>query len=238
MLKDKVIQVEKSTISQKIVQQLIDLILNGTIGAGERLPSEKELMEMFGVGRSSLREAIRALIVLGLVEVRVPEGTFVSHSLGNFFTKHLGLMSKISFDNIVELVEARIAIEVDIAEIAARKATPEQCEELQALVRQMRETGDNNERFMQADVRFHAALAEISQNSFMLHVQSILRDITRQWIMEVIQLQSSKDLAADQHEQIAEAIRRGDPEAAGKRMAEHLETVSRLLFEQQQRKSP
>ncbi|WP_367760685.1 FadR/GntR family transcriptional regulator [Ammoniphilus sp. 3BR4] len=86
---------------------------------GEKLPAEKQLMEMFGVGRSTLREAIRALEVLGLVEVKVPGGTFVVEEFGDFFTKNLGLISKISFNNIIELVEARAELEVILVDMAA-----------------------------------------------------------------------------------------------------------------------
>lgn len=229
VLTDKVVAIEKVTLAQNIVQQLVGIIMNGTIKPGEKLPPEKQLMELFGVGRSSLREAIRALVTLGLVEIKVPEGTFVSSSFGGFFTKHLALMSKISFDNIIDLVEARTAIEVDIAELAAKKATPEECNKLNDILTVMRDAKDN-EQFLAADLQFHVTLAEIAKNSFMLHVINILRDITREWIMKVIELPSSKELAANQHEKIAEAVRSNDVVAAGNAMREHLESVSELLM--------
>ena len=229
MLDKKVIQVEKKTIAHNIVQQLIDLIMNGSIGPGEKLPSEKQLMELFGVGRSSLREAIRALIALGLVEIRVPEGTFVSDELGGFFTKQLALKSKISFDNISELVEARISIEVSIAELAAKKATSADYKRLDEILATMRRAQDN-EQFLQADLQFHTVLAEVAQNSFMLHVMNILRDITREWIYKVIQLDNSKESATFQHEKIVEAIHNNDVDGAGQAMMEHLHSVSELLL--------
>lgn len=229
ILADKVVMVQKVTLAQSIVQQLIEIIMNGTIKPGDKLPAEKQLMELFGVGRSSLREAIRALTTLGLVEVRVPEGTFVSKSFGGFFTKNLALMSRISFDNIIELVEARVAIEVDIAEIAARKATADDITRLNEVLKLMRESKENEE-FLQADLQFHLTLAEIAKNSFMLHVMNILRDITREWILKVIQLPSSKELATKQHEKIAVAIENNDVTAAGNAMREHLESVSELLM--------
>jgi len=230
MLEDKVIQIQKTTVAQNILQQLIDLIMNGTLAPGEKLPSEKQLMELFKAGRSSLREAIRALIALGLVEVRVPEGTFVSATLGGFFTKHLALMSKISFDNITELIEARIKIETDLAELAAIKASGEDIERLNRLVESMREAGEN-EQFLNADLEFHMTLASIARNSFLEQVLNILRDITKTWILKVIQSDSSKRLALGQHERIAEAIAAHDPQAAAAAMAAHLESVSSLLLD-------
>ncbi|MFD0711994.1 FadR/GntR family transcriptional regulator [Paenibacillus sp. GCM10027626] len=232
MLGDKVTQIEKTTISQNIVQQLIDLILNGTIGHGEKLPSEKQLMELFKVGRSSLREAIRSLVTLGLIEVRVPEGTFVKESFGDFFTKHLGLMSRISFENIAELIEARTAIESDIAELAAVKVTEEDLAKLEErldLMKEANKSGDN-EKFLQSDLQFHFILAEIGRNSFMLHVMTILRDISREWIKNVIQLETSKELAIQQHEKVLHAVKQKNAEAARIAMKEHLHSVSELLL--------
>lgn len=231
MLSEKLVQVERVTLAQNIVQQLIDTIMNGTIKPGDKLPPEKQLMELFGVGRSSLREAIRALITLGLVEVKVPEGTFVSKSFGGFFTKQLALMSRISFDNIVDLVEARIAIETDIAEMAAGKAAQADKARLEEVLKSMMNAREN-EQFLAADLQFHSVLAEIADNSFMLHVMNILRDVTREWILKVIQLPATRALAAGQHEKIAEAVRNNDVAAAGAAMRAHLEAVSELLMKQ------
>ncbi|MCS7463999.1 FadR family transcriptional regulator [Paenibacillus doosanensis] len=229
MLEDKINPIKKTTLSQDIVQKLIELIVNGTIGPGEKLPSEKQLMELFGVGRSSLRESIRALVALELVKVKVPEGTFVSKSFGNFFTKHLELMSKISFDNIVELVEARLKLEVDLAELAALKASDEELRHLDAIIATMKQAKDNEE-FLNADLEFHIHIAQMAHNSFMFQVLSILRDITREWIYRVLQSESAREISLAQHERIARAIQRRDPAEAGEKMREHLETVGEILL--------
>ncbi|RAP77921.1 FadR/GntR family transcriptional regulator [Paenibacillus montanisoli] len=230
MIRNKVTQVERKTVAQNILQQLIELIMNGTLAPGEKLPTEFQLMEMFGAGRSSLREAIKALAALGLIEVRVPEGTFVSATMGGFFTKQLALVSKISFDNIVELIEARIKIETDLAELAAWKSTEEELKELHDCLELMR-TAENNVQFTQGDLQFHIQLGNMAKNSFLIHVLHILHDITATWIMKVIQTESSKKLAVSQHERIYQAVASKDPAAAGQAMTEHLESVSALLLE-------
>lgn len=229
MLENQVNQVKKVPVSQHVTQQLIDLIMNGTISMGEKLPPERKLMEMFGVGRSSLREAIRALVALGLVEVRVPEGTFVSVNFGDFFTKQLALMSKISFENTAELVEARIAIETDIAELAAVKVNNEDLQKLDGFLLKMKEA-ENNEDFLKADLGFHTTLGEVSRNSFMIQVMRILRETTAKWINKVIQIEESKELAITQHENIFNAIKKKEPKEAAEAMFKHLEFVSELLM--------
>lgn len=235
MLEGKINQLKKTTLSQDIVQQLMELIINGTISPGEKIPSEKELMELFGVGRSTLREATRALAALELIEVRVPEGTFVTESFGGFFTKHLALMSKISFDNIIELIEARVKYETDLAEMAAEKSTPADHQRLDNILLVMKKA-NTNEEFLKTDLEFHTAIAEIARNSFMLQVMNILRDITKEWMFKVIESSSIQEKAITHHMKIAKAIKENNKEEAGNAMLEHLTIVSELLLEYHNKK--
>ncbi|WP_425059868.1 HTH-type transcriptional regulator LutR [Sporomusa carbonis] len=228
MLEEKAQQVKKVLVTQNVTQQLIDLIMNGTILPGEKLPTEKQLMEIFGVGRSSLREAMRALVALGLIEVRVPEGTFVSQTFGEFFTKQLSLMSKISFDNITELIEARIAIETDVVELATMKVTPEDVENLNHIMEMMKKA-QTSEEHQKIDLEFHNTLAKLSRNSFMYETMKILHGITAWWIGKVAQIESASELATVQHENIVKAIQTRDVNAASEAMKEHLYYVSDLL---------
>ncbi|MCS0789875.1 FadR family transcriptional regulator [Cytobacillus firmus] len=229
MLEGKINQLKKTTLAQDIVQQLMELIINGSIAPGEKLPSERQLMEMFGVGRSSLREAIRALVALELVEVRVPEGTFVTQSFGGFFTKHLSLMSKISFENISELVEARLKLETMLVELAAKKSGQKEGELLDKIILSMKDA--DNEGFLHADLKFHMTIAKIAGNSFLFEVMHILQDITKAWMFKVIESYPIQEEAIKHHEKIAQAIKNNDIKSAGEAMTEHIEIVSKLLLE-------
>lgn len=231
MLQENIKQVSRrNNLSQNVVQQLIELIMDGTIKNGEKLPAEKQLMEMFGVGRSTLREAIRALEVLGLVEVKVPGGTFVVEEFGDFFTKNLGLISKISFNNIIELVEARAELEVILVDMAARKATKEDIKELEENINKMKNCS-GNEEFLESDLEFHILVSKIAKNSFMSQVMNILREVTREWISKVIGKYSVKEEVIAQHEKVFLAIKNGDRNLAKVAMAEHLKSVGDLLLE-------
>lgn len=230
MIRNNLTPAKKIPLTQNVTQQLIDLIMAGNIAPGEKLPTEKELMDIFGIGRSSLREAIRALVALGLVEVKVSQGTFVSECFGDFFTKQLALMSKISFENIIELIEARIAIETDIAEMAAKKATSDDVKNLVNICRGMK-AAQSDEEYQNCDLKFHIALAEISRNSFMLQVMKILNNITGLWIRKVIQVGDSKKQAILQHERIIDAIHDKNVSETVIAMREHLESVSKTLLE-------
>lgn len=230
MLEKNINRVERTTLSQDIVQQLMTLIVNGDISPGEKLPSERKLMELFGVGRSTMREAIQALSALGLVEVKVPLGTFVPENFDDFFTKHLALMSKISFDNILELIEARTLLEMDLAEIAAEKSNEEDHHKLDHILLAARKS-EGNEEFIKYDMEFHATIAEIANNSFLLHMLNILQGVTKEWMHKVIKLHSPFELVIEQHQKIADAIKCKDKELARAEMKKHLSRVSNLLLE-------
>jgi len=235
VFESKAQQVKKVMVAQNVTQQLIDLIMNGSILPGQKLPTEKQMMEIFGVGRSSLREATRALVALGLIEVRVPEGTFVAQTFGEFFTKQLSLMSKISFDNILELIEARIAIEIDIVELVVLKSTSEDIEKLTALISLMKKARTQEEH-QKIDFEFHHALADIARNSFMHETLKILNGLIAWWIKEVSQIESASELAIVQHEKIVKSIQNRDVNGATQAMKEHLLSVKELLVKAQKSK--
>ena len=230
MFEGQIHQVTKTTMSQNIVQQLMELIINGTLARGDKLPSEKQLMEMFGVGRSTLREAIRALVALGLIEVRVPEGTFVAQSFGDFFTKHLELMSKISYDNILELVEARVKMEAVLAEMAAEKSTEEDHVKLAEIVAAMKQSVDH-QTFLELDLAFHRLISEMARNSFLSEVLQISSVVTKVWMVKVIEGFSIRQKLIDQHIAVAEAIQAKKPAEAKEAMSEHLSTINDLLLD-------
>ena len=222
-------KVKRIPISQGVTEQLIDLIMSGELPKGEKLPPEKELKDIFGVGRSSLREAIKAVEALGLLEVRVPEGTFVSEDLGGFFTKQLALMSKIGFNNISELIEARKTIETQTAILAAKKATDADIEELSTILNKMKQY-KNDSDFQKYDLGFHKKVTEMSRNSFLIQVMKILQEITSLWIKKVIPLENTKPVAIKQHNSIFEAIKNNDTKATSSAMEIHLKHVGDLLI--------
>ena len=157
----------KENMANLVAKQLIDLIVSGKFPAGERLPSEKELCEMFAVGRNTLREATRALNILGFIDIRVPEGMFVAQSPDNFYTRKMQLSSKYGYDNVEELTEARIAVECAIARLAAQKAGEAEKRKLYDICRIMQETVNHRER-LAADAQFHMTIAEISTSWHLL----------------------------------------------------------------------
>ena len=137
----------KENMANLVAKQLIDLIVSGTFSTGERLPSEKDLCEMFAVGRNTLREATRALNILGFIDIRVPEGMFVAQSPDNFYTRSMQLTSKYGYDNVEELTEARIAVECAIVRLAAQKAGEAEKQKLQEVMEKAARAAAGAHRF-------------------------------------------------------------------------------------------
>lgn len=214
------------------MQKLIDLIMEETLSPGEKLPPERKMMELFGVGRSTLREAIGALSALNLVEVKVPDGTFVTDNFGDFYTKHISLMSKISFNNIIELIEARIILETDLVELATEKSNLEDHKKLDNIIYLMK-NAKNNDEFLYLDLKFHTTIASIADNSFLFEIMNILREVTKEWIHKVIQIYSPKKMVIQQHDNIVKAIKDKNKKEAREQMNIHLNEVSNLLLETQ-----
>jgi GntR family transcriptional repressor for pyruvate dehydrogenase complex len=210
---------------------MIDLIVSGKFSCGEHLPSEKELCEMFQVGRNTLREAVRALNILGFIDVRVPEGMFVAQSPDNFYTKKMQLASKYGYDNVEELTEARISIECAIVKLAAKKAGEQDKEKLRAIYLKMKNTSDDRAR-LAADAQFHMMVAEIAKNGFLKQTLLLLLDGMNEWMARVeVGAPSANQISTPQHEEILNAICQNDVELAAQKMNEHLSYVGGLYLD-------
>jgi GntR family transcriptional repressor for pyruvate dehydrogenase complex len=211
-------QPERLKLSEQIAQQILGQIADGTLRPGDRLPTESQLAEQLGVGRSTLREALRSLSGMGLVDIRHGQGVFVamdaSHvGLRRLFDWALMLGSR----EIVNLVDARRVLEIQIAALATERATPADLGRLAACVQDMR-AARTRQALHEADVAFHLALAEASQNDVFVHIVRTLRDLVQR-----MSRQSPNTRAARlaEHERILRAVMAGDVEGASQAMRDH-----------------
>jgi GntR family transcriptional repressor for pyruvate dehydrogenase complex len=159
------------------------MIAEGTFPPGTKLPPEHLLMKEFGVGRSSLREAIGALSLIGLLNVSPGRGTHINISSGEFLAKPLRWgMLMMERDRIHELIEARISLEQAIVEMAAERATEEDLKEIRHYHEQLRTGKKSRRKAIQADFSFHIALAKASHNSVLSKFLAELRQPVRHWM--------------------------------------------------------
>lgn len=226
-------QPRKITIVASIVEQLVENIQNGSLEPGDKLPSERQLIEMLGVGRSSVREALQGLVMMGLVEIRPGQGTYVKHNLYTYIPdlSKPDLSINLQREMRLQLIEARRMIEVDIAFQAATHATKEQVEH-------WRLTFDNyvlyiddfsDARYLDAHGDFHLLLADMTQNPFcVMLVQNILQAIPqtlreREFMFpKELDFQQLREAQIEIHRTIFDTVARGDSLGAQDAMEVHM----------------
>jgi GntR family transcriptional repressor for pyruvate dehydrogenase complex len=219
--------VTREAVPQQIVSRLLDLIQQRHLGPGDRLPAERELAATMGVSRSSLREALRALTVLGVCEMRHGTGTYVSSLEPDLLVRPLSFVLSLSDGGFDQLFEARKVVEPAIAALAARRIDDATLERLDALVTRADAVIENPDAFLVADVELHDVIRETAGNSILGRFMESIHALglasrqatgTRRKVRE----QSVKD-----HRAIVAALRERDGDAASDAMRHHLENVER-----------
>lgn len=214
--------VSKSSISDEIVNQIMGLIAKGDLKPGQRLPSERELCVRFGTGRSSLREALRCLSIVGVLNARVGEGTSVALNGDKFLGKIFEWRLITEQHDIQNLAEVRVGLEGLAAANAARSGSEEDLRALEILLEKMRASQEDHKRFSALDVEFHIAIAEASGNRLLIDMISMIRGQLARGLSRVLMLPSALPLSYKEHLKIMQKVHRRDPEGAREAMSEHL----------------
>jgi GntR family transcriptional repressor for pyruvate dehydrogenase complex len=218
-------RVTKLSISEEIARQIMDLIADGTLKPGQRLLSERELCGLFGASRSSLREALRCLSIVGVLNARVGEGTSVAEDGGKFLRKIMEWRLISENHDIENLLEVRIALEGVSAANSALNATPEDIEKARKLLAQMKSALKDKKQFAVLDLEFHITLANASGNAVLSDLISVIRSQLARTLTRVLKLPNALPLSLKEHTAILDAIERHDPEGAREAMHAHLEAV-------------
>ncbi len=219
-------------LSDDIVRQVERLILNEELRVGDALPPERELAAQLHVSRNILREAISMLVQKGLLEVRPGSGTFVARPSADFLRDSLDFFVRFHDTGLHDLIEARYALEVQIADLAARRATTEDLAFIDDSLRELEATVGDPERYIEADVCFHSAVARAARNEILQLLLDSIRGALRQNIRVLLQHHpTAVEDAMRSHRLIARAVREHSSERARIAMREHLESVQRQLEE-------
>lgn len=221
--------VSRTTVTADVCRKLVGHLMRGHWAAGEKIPPERVLCQKLGVGRASLREALKALEIMGMIETRLGEGTFVCERSEFFARPLLWAITGSDISDARELVEARKLIEVELAGLAAERATEEDLAKIREMLDLMEASLDDPARFLEADVQFHLAVAEAGHNSILLNSILLIRNVMRQWVGGALTGEGVAAEAVEQHKRIYLAIAKRRSEQARKCMDTHLEAMARYL---------
>jgi GntR family transcriptional regulator, transcriptional repressor for pyruvate dehydrogenase complex len=225
------VPVRRSKLSEEVADQLVDNILSGKFIFGQKLPAERDLAGYLDVARPTLREALHALRVIGLLEVRPGEGTFVVNRHADFVAKAFSWAVLLDHQAVGDIVESRIAIESELAGLAAVRASPGDLRQLDSIVGTMRTSQGNRDKFAAADLEFHLLLGRSARNTTLDRLLEAIRSLLKMWILKALADPTVYSEAVAHHEQILLALHRRDPEGARRAMRTHLHVMGQKLLD-------
>ncbi len=220
-------RVNRDRLYEQVALQIQQLILAEGWPVGSRIPNERDLGEQFGVSRTVIREALKALSERGLVAIKPGRGTFVAdlgagalkEPMRLFFQRH-----NVSYE---DLVEARRVLEIEIAGLAAQRTRPEQIEGLRAAIAEMDARREDPEGYSKADQAFHVMLARATQNQMFLVLMESIAGLLHESRKLIFGVVGAPDRGQAHHRALLAAVEKHDAAAARKAMREHLDQVDR-----------
>lgn len=218
--------VRTSRLYEQIVQQIEDSIVKGNLKPGDQLPAERELAQRFGVSRTAVREAVKALREKGLVEAYSGRGTFITDGTTQAVRQSLDLMVKIGQpEGSTHLAEVRAILEPEIASLAAARIQEPELVTMRDAVATMDKAGQDPEAYIEADLDFHLALAEAADNPLILSLLDSIVGLLREQRLRIFRVPGGPERGQIHHKRILEAVEHRDADKAREAMRAHLSQV-------------
>jgi len=221
----------RETGNHTILKRMLAFLLSGEVTPGSRIPSERQLAEELSVGRGTIREAIKSLSMLGLLEQRVGDGTYLSSSSSDLLPGVIEWGLLLGEKRLEDLLEARAILEIQLAGLAAVRRTDDELVAIRALIEIMRLADDDVDAYVQADTNFHLEVARASHNAVLSGVLENIRSLLQAWVSVVIRTAGETRTSFAMHEPILRAIEAGDADAAVATMTAHMERATMRLKE-------
>ncbi len=218
--------VRTSRLYEQIVQQIEESIVNGSLKPGDQLPPERELAQRFGVSRTAVREAVKALREKGLVEAFSGRGTFITDGTTHAVRQSLDLMVKIGqAEGSNHLAEVRAILEPEIAALAATRIQESELATMREAVAVMDRSDRDPDAYIEADLDFHLALAEAADNPLILSLLDSIVGLLREQRLRIFNVPGGPERGQVHHKRILEAVERHDAQSAREAMRAHLVQV-------------
>jgi GntR family transcriptional repressor for pyruvate dehydrogenase complex len=221
--------VSRSTLPQEIANRLLTQIKEQQLRSGDKLPAERQLAQMMVVSRPVLREALRALALMGVVDIRQGDGTYITSLEPSQLISHLDFVFSKDSVALAQLLEARRVVEVGNVRLAAVRVTDSEVAELEALVRSLADCIDDPDRFSEQDIALHTAMCAAANNFLLYQFMTIVSTLGRVSREQSGGRRAVRDAALRDHRDLLDALRAHDPDAAERAMQRHLDHVEEGL---------
>ena len=221
----------RNAISEEIVSKLLALLKEKKLQPGERLPPERELAERLQVSRPSLREALRALSIMHVVEIRQGSGTYISSLEPKLLVEHLDFVFALADSTYLSLFEARKVVEVGLCGLAAERITDEELTRLEDCLEKGLRGLNDTDIYLQADVELHEIITEAAASPILSRIMVSISHLSRASRQRTAVLPGIAQQVIADHRAIVDALRQHDPEAARQAMYQHLIHVEQRFLE-------
>jgi GntR family transcriptional regulator, transcriptional repressor for pyruvate dehydrogenase complex len=223
-------KIKRISLSDAVTDRIISQIQEGRYRAGDRLPTERELAEQLGVGRTSVREGLRFLEKLGVLEIRQGMGTVVrSLSLGEVFEHLVPVQTIIELPDrdVRDIMHVRRVLEAESAQLAAQHATDRQLGRLEELLHGMAASLEKPRDYLEMDLEFHVVVAEAASNPVLAQLVNLIRDIYTRYFEIVLRDPEMNKTSLGYHRRLYAALRDHDADAARQHILAHLSQAER-----------
>lgn len=219
----------RSTLPEEIASRLLGLIRAEQLRPGDKLPAERDLAAAMGVSRPVLREALRALSIMRVVDIRQGAGTYITALEPQQLVSHLDFVFSKDSVALAQVLETRRVVEIGNVRLAAQRIVPFQVERLEAILVDLREAVDEPDRFSSLDIAFHDTVCEAAANFLLAQFMRIINTLGKVSRERTGAARATRERALGDHEAILAALRARDPEAAANAMRSHLDHVEESL---------
>lgn len=222
--------IKNKKVYEQIIDQIQEMVMIGELKRGDKLPSERALSEQLGVSRTSVREALRALDVIGLTESRQGGGNYIRDNFENSLFQPLSVMFMLQQSNPEEILSLRRVLEIEAASLAAQRITPEHIKELTELVTALKEANHEEQR-VRIDKEFHYKIAKASGNFLLLNTLNAISTLIEYFIKDarasILSGGDTSEILIKQHEDMCRAIASHDVQEATQAMKKHFDLIEK-----------
>ncbi|AGX41397.1 FadR/GntR family transcriptional regulator [Clostridium saccharobutylicum] len=215
-------------VYDQVIEEIKNKIKNGEIKKGDKLPSEREMAESLGVSRTSVREALRALEVIGLVESRQGAGNYIRTNFNNSLFEPLSIMFMLQESSPKEMYDLRETLELQCAKLSAKNIEDNELELLTAILDRMY-VAESEEESLELDIKFHYLLAKTSRNVLLINVVEVISQLMDEFIkksrMQILHEGNTRENLLDIHENLVRALKCRDELKVSSAMKEHFDLI-------------